>query len=95
MKKSTNKDNKNMRNTNQTVNDTNKGETSRHIDIEISANTVHGEPQNAFELINKYGTYNIQPTSDTHHDYPQIAQGLSKKENEKSKKSEFGEKDLK
>ena len=41
-----------------------------------SANSVQGQPQNAFELINKYGTYNIQPTNDSDQKYPEIAQGL-------------------
>ena len=43
-----------------------------------SANSVHGQPQNAFELINKYGTYNIQPTNDSDNEFPEIAQGLPK-----------------
>lgn len=43
-----------------------------------SANSVQGQPQNAFELINKYGTYNIQPTNDSDNKFPEIAQGLPK-----------------
>ncbi len=39
---------------------------------------VSGNPETAEQLINKYGTYNIQPTADTENDYPQIAQGLAK-----------------
>lgn len=31
---------------------------------------------NAFELINKYGTYNIQSTADTENEFPKISQGL-------------------
>lgn len=62
------------------------------INIEISSSPVHGEPHDSFEMVNKYGTYNIQPTADTHHDYPTIAQGLSKVKNEESKKKKFGEK---
>ena len=42
-----------------------------------SANSVQGQSQNAFELINKYGTYNIQPTNDSDNEFPEIAQGLS------------------
>lgn len=37
-----------------------------------------GSPENAEELINKYGTYEIQPTADTENDFPAIAQGLPK-----------------
>ena len=70
--------------------DQNKNQNS--IKIDISADPVYGEPFDAFDLINKYGTYNIQPTSDTHHDYPKIAQGLSKQTNEESKRKKFGQK---
>ncbi len=43
---------------------------------ELSVNAVHGQPGSAFELIRKYGTYNIQPTNDSDQEYPGIAQGL-------------------
>ena len=43
-----------------------------------SSNSVYGQPQNVFELINKYGTYNIQPTDDSDNNFPKIAQGLPK-----------------
>ncbi len=39
---------------------------------------VAGQPQTAFELINKYGTYEIQPTNDSDNEFPEIAQGLPK-----------------
>ncbi len=35
------------------------------------------QPETAYEMINKYGTYNIQPTADTSNNYPAIAHGLS------------------
>ena len=41
------------------------------------------QPETAFELVNKYGTYEIQPTCDSDNDFPKIAQGLPKKENRK------------
>ena len=44
-----------------------------------SAIAVQGNPETAFELINKYGTYNIQPTNDSGNAFPKIAQGISKK----------------
>ncbi len=44
---------------------------------------MFGQPQTAEELINKYGTYNIQPTSDSDNAYPKIAQGLAKCEKDK------------
>ena len=38
-------------------------------------------PYDSFDLVNMYGTYNIQPTADHGNEYPAIAQGLSKAEN--------------
>lgn len=39
---------------------------------------VEDQPESAGELVNKYGTYNIQPTADTENEFPAIAQGLGK-----------------
>ena len=47
--------------------------------FEIAANAVHGQPEDSFEQINKYGTYNIQPTNDADREFPAISQGLPKK----------------
>lgn len=33
----------------------------------------------AFDMVNKYGTYNIQPTNNTDNTFPAIAQGMAKK----------------
>ena len=38
-----------------------------------------GQPDDCADLVNKYGTYNIQPTADTENVFPMIAQGLPKK----------------
>ena len=35
-----------------------------------------GVPQDCFDLVNQYGTYNIQPTTDTENLFPLIAPGL-------------------
>ena len=35
-----------------------------------------GQPDDCHDLINKYGTYNIQPTADTENVFPLIAPGL-------------------
>ncbi len=35
-----------------------------------------GSPENCFDLVNQYGTYNIQPTADTDNLFPLIAPGL-------------------
>ncbi len=39
---------------------------------------IPDNPETPKELINKYGTYEIQPTSETDNEFPTIAQGLSK-----------------
>lgn len=44
-----------------------------------SSNGIYGQPETAFEMVNKYGTYNIQPTSDSGNEFPAISQGLAKK----------------
>ena len=47
-----------------------------------AAQPVMGQPETAADMVNKYGTYEIQPTADTDTDneFPAIAQGLSKKQ---------------
>ena len=37
-----------------------------------------GQPEDCFDLVNQYGTYNIQRTADTENFFPAIAQGLPK-----------------
>lgn len=37
-----------------------------------------GQPEGKDDVINKYGTYEVQATCGTENDYPQIAQGMSK-----------------
>lgn len=39
-----------------------------------------GWPDGEDDIINKYGTYEIQPTSGMENPYPMIAQGLSPQE---------------
>lgn len=51
---------------------------NKKIQKENSATAIKGQPETAFEMINKYGTYEIQPTADTENEFPKIAQGLSK-----------------
>ncbi len=43
-----------------------------------SVNTVYGDPESCMELLNKYGTYNIQPTAEADNEFPAIAHGLPK-----------------
>lgn len=56
------------------------------IDTEISANSIMGEPETAFDLINKYGTYEIQPTAESENEFPCIAQGNPSKPKTKEEK---------
>ena len=37
-----------------------------------------GQPEDCFDLVNQYGTYNIQRTADTENFFHAIAQGLPK-----------------
>ncbi|MBR5783482.1 MAG: hypothetical protein IKY33_04600 [Clostridia bacterium] len=45
------------------------------------------QPHDSFDLINMYGTYNIQPTADHGNEYPAIAQGLSREEAKERRRS--------
>lgn len=56
---------------------------NKKIETEPGSTPVFGQPDTAEELINKYGTYNIQPTCDSDNDYPKIAQALPKCEKDK------------
>ena len=38
----------------------------------------NGVPESCFDVVNMYGTYNIQKTADTDNAYPAIAQGMPK-----------------
>lgn len=61
---------------------------SREVPDEPAAEVIGGSPEDAVEMINKYGTYNIQPTADSDHLYPAIAQGLPKVVREKEHEAE-------
>ena len=37
------------------------------------ADPVFGQPESCADLVNKYGTYNIQPTADTENVFPLTA----------------------
>lgn len=63
--------------------DKNKRKKERDVVTDISAEAIMSQPRDCFELINKYGTYEIQPTNDSDQDFPKIAQGLPKSENRK------------
>ncbi len=54
-----------------------------------SSNDYSKAPDSSFDLVNKYGTYEIQPTADTDNPFPHIAQGLP---DERFRKKRDGEK---
>ncbi len=62
----------------------NKHDENRHLTP--STDPVMTEPVDSFDMVNKYGTYNIQPTSQTENPFPKIAQGLPAKKNRKKDK---------
>ena len=45
-----------------------------------SLESFDGEPQSCFDLVNMYGTYEIQRTMDTDNVFPRIAHGQAKKD---------------
>lgn len=51
-----------------------------------SCDPVFGQPESCYDVVNKYGTYNIQPTADTSNEYPAISHGLSKEERKRKEK---------
>ena len=40
---------------------------------------IPDNPETPYEMVNKYGTYEIQPTAETDNEFPTIAQALPKK----------------
>lgn len=53
-----------------------KNKKDKKIIMDISSTPVFGQPEDTFDLLNKYGTYEIQPTADNENEYPKISQGL-------------------
>lgn len=47
-----------------------------------------GRPDSQDDVINKYGTYEVQRTNGTENDFPQIAQGMAK-ETQKQREKHF------
>ena len=52
-----------------------KNRSNFKVTEEISVRSSTDNPEDCEELVNCYGTYNIQPTADSHNDFPAIAQG--------------------
>ncbi len=50
-----------------------KDETKKHLlNSPVENEAVNGEPIDAVDLINKYGTYEVQDTTDTDNVFPTI-----------------------
>ena len=62
--------------------------------IEIPATPFRATPETPTEIINAYGTYEIQPTADTENDFPAIAQGLPPKFKNRDPRFFRGPKDM-
>ncbi|MBQ2287001.1 MAG: hypothetical protein U0K18_07140 [Acutalibacteraceae bacterium] len=45
--------------------------------VDVSSVPVMGMPETAFDMVNRYGTYNIQSTAETENMYPAVAQGFN------------------
>lgn len=45
-----------------------------------------GQPDGKDDMINRFGTYNIQDTADTSNTFPAIAQGLPREKQETGRK---------
>ena len=57
-----------------------KSANNFNIPVNPSAETWDRTPDTAEEMINTYGTYEIQPTADSEFMFPAISQGLPSKE---------------
>lgn len=53
--------------------------SAKHTEKFTGLRNIQGAPETAFDMVNKYGTYEIQPTCQNDNDFPQIAQGTAKK----------------
>ena len=65
-----------------------QGVDEYQVEMTPSAVSVGDAPDDSFQLVNKYGTYEIQPTADTDNKFPTIAQGFSRKEQERERLDE-------
>lgn len=48
-----------------------------------SAEAFYGVPESCFDLVNMYGTYEVQRTADTDNVFPAIAQGTPESEKDR------------
>lgn len=57
-----------------------KKKRTSHKRLDESTANIQGNPKSVYGMMNKYGTYEIQPTADTDNAFPAISQGLSEVE---------------
>lgn len=57
-----------------------KKRTKKKVVTELAVKPMEHAPDTVYQLVNKYGTYEIQPTADTDNQYPAIAQGFNAKQ---------------
>ena len=65
-----------------------QGVDEYQVEMTPSAVSIGDAPYDSFQLVNKYGTYEIQPTADTDNKFPAIAQGFVRKEQERERLDE-------
>ena len=63
-----------------------KKKRTSHKRLDESTANIQGNPKSVYGMLNKYGTYEIQPTADTDNTFPAISQGLSKVEQARQRK---------
>ncbi len=57
----------------------NKNKNPQAKELNEATAYIVDDPETPFEMVNKYGTYEIQPTCETEKPFPTIAQGLPEK----------------
>lgn len=72
---------------------TDRSDAGERLDETPMLHPFFGQPDSTFDLINKYGTYNVQPTNEQKNPFPAIAQALPTqwKDGEADRDELFGE----
>lgn len=63
-----------------------KKKSTSHKRLDESTANIQGNPKSVYGMLNKYGTYEIQPTADTDNTFPAISQGMSEVEQARQRK---------
>ena len=62
--------------------------------MDISSSPTGGLPGTAIDMVNNYGTYEIQKTADAPNTYPAIAQGFNKKQSQNDRQNPHSKKEI-